>query len=125
MRCATMLERAPEYAVLLCFDVKVDKEAEELAAEMNVRIFSANIIYHLFDSFTAYQQQLLEQKKKEAAGSAVFPCVLHISQIFRSRDPIILGVDVVEGSIRMGTPLAVVKNNEATQQRQVYQLGKM
>jgi translation initiation factor 5B len=120
-----MLERAPEYAVLLCFDVKVDKEAEELATEMNVKIFSANIIYHLFDSFTAYQQQLLEQKKKEAAGSAVFPCVLHISQIFRSRDPIVLGVDVVEGSIRIGTPLAVVKNNEATQQRQVYQLGKL
>src|SRR5277367_3080991 len=125
MRCATMLERAPEYAVLLCFDVKVDKEAEELATEMNVKIFSANIIYHLFDSFTAYQQQLLEQKKREASGSAVFPCVLHISQIFRSRDPIILGVDVMEGSIRVGTPLEAVKLNETTQQRQVSQLGKM
>jgi translation initiation factor 5B len=56
MRCATMLERAPEYAVLLCFDVKVDREAEEVAAEMGVKIFSANIIYHLFDSFTAYQK---------------------------------------------------------------------
>jgi translation initiation factor IF-2 len=56
MRCGTMSERAPEYAVLLCFDVKVDREAEETAAEMGVKIFSANIIYHLFDSFTAYQK---------------------------------------------------------------------
>ena len=56
MRCGTMLERAPEFAVLLCFDVKVDKEADELAAELGVKIFSANIIYHLFDKFTAYQK---------------------------------------------------------------------
>jgi translation initiation factor 5B len=54
-----MLERAPEYAVMLCFDVKVDREAEELASEMGVKIFSANIIYHLFDKFTAYQKVFL------------------------------------------------------------------
>lgn len=64
-------------------------------------------------------------KRKEASGSAVFPCVLRIIQIFRTRDPIILGVDVVEGSIRVGTPLAAVKINEDTKERTVYSLGKM
>jgi len=125
MRCAIMVDRAPEFAVLLCFDVKIDKDAEETAAEMGVKIFSANIIYHLFDSFTAYQKELLELKRKEAAGSAVFPCVLRIIQIFRSRDPIILGVDVVEGSIRVGTPIAAVKVNESTNEKTIYSLGKM
>ena len=56
MRCATMLERAPEFAVMLCFDVKVDCEAEDMAQEKGIKIFAANIIYHLFDSFTAYQK---------------------------------------------------------------------
>lgn len=125
MRCAPMLERAPEFAVMLCFDVKIDKEAEELAAELGVKIFSANIIYHLFDKFTAYQKELLELKRKEAAGSAVFPCVLRIIQIFHSRDPIILGVDVVEGSIRVGTPIAAVKVDEVTKEKTVYNLGKV
>jgi len=55
MRTASMLERAKEYAIILCFDVKVDKEAEQLAEELGVKIFTANIIYHLFDSFKAYQ----------------------------------------------------------------------
>lgn len=64
-------------------------------------------------------------KRKEATGSAVFPCVLRIIQIFRTRDPIILGVDVVEGSIRVGTPLAAVKINETTKERTIYSLGKM
>jgi translation initiation factor IF-2 len=33
MRCATMLERAPELAVILCFDVAVDKDAERQAED--------------------------------------------------------------------------------------------
>jgi hypothetical protein len=41
------------------------------------------------------------------------------------RDPIVLGVDVTEGSIRVGTPLAAVKVNEITKERTVYNLGKM
>jgi translation initiation factor 5B len=56
IRCSTMLERAKEFAVMLCFDVKVDKEAQELADEMGIRIFTADIIYHLFDQFTAFNK---------------------------------------------------------------------
>ena len=76
-------------------------------------------------SHLSNKQDLLEQKRKEASGSAVFPCVLRIIQIFRTRDPIILGVDVVEGSIRNGTPIAAVKINEITKERTIYSLGKM
>ncbi len=44
------------FAVILCFDVKVDKEAQDIAEELGVRIFKADIIYHLFDQFTAYNK---------------------------------------------------------------------
>lgn len=56
MRTAVMLEKAKEFAVMLCFDVKVDKDAEDLAEEMGIKIFKADIIYHLFDAFKAYNQ---------------------------------------------------------------------
>lgn len=46
---------------MLCFDVKVDKEAEQLADELGIKIFSADIIYHLFDAFTAYQNVYFTQ----------------------------------------------------------------
>jgi translation initiation factor 5B len=39
MRCATMLERARELAVMLCFDVPVDKDAERIAEELGIRVF--------------------------------------------------------------------------------------
>lgn len=83
----------------MAFDVKVTPEARELADELGVKIFIADIIYHLFDQFKAYIDNLKEEKKKEAAEEAVFPCVLKIlpNCIFNKKDPIVLGVDVIEG----------------------------
>ena len=43
------------YATILAFDVKVERDAQELADNVGVKIFTADIIYHLFDSFTNYQ----------------------------------------------------------------------
>ena len=43
------------YATILAFDVKVERDANELADNLGVKIFTADIIYHLFDSFTKYQ----------------------------------------------------------------------
>ena len=40
---------AKKFAVILAFDVPVNREARELAESMGVRIFTADIIYHLFD----------------------------------------------------------------------------
>lgn len=123
MRATTMLEKAPEYALMLAFDVKIDKEAEQYALEQNIKIFSADIIYHLFDAFTAYQKQLLEQKRKDNIHSAIFPCVLKTIQIINKRNPMIIGVDVVSGSVRVGTPITVVKTDPATGAKLTLPLG--
>ncbi|KAK4524486.1 hypothetical protein GAYE_SCF03G2387 [Galdieria yellowstonensis] len=109
MRASAMLEHRKEYATILAFDVKVEKEAKELAEEYGVRIFAADIIYHLFDQFTAYMEQIRKARKEEASSDVVFPCVLRIvpNCIFNKKDPIIIGVQVVEGIARVGTPLVV------------------
>ncbi|GAA5827498.1 hypothetical protein JCM5353_002740 [Sporobolomyces roseus] len=125
MRCSAMLEKAKELAVILCFDVPVDKEAEKMAEEMGIKIFKADIIYHLFDQFTAYNASMVAAKKAEAAPTAVFPCRLNIITCFAKRDPIILGCDIIEGSLRVGTPLCVIKTDPETKKREVISLGKI
>ncbi|KAL6504196.1 hypothetical protein OROGR_026119 [Orobanche gracilis] len=109
IRASVMLEKKKEYATILAFDVKVTQEARELADELGVKIFIADIIYHLFDQFKAYIDNLKEEKKKEAADEAVFPCVLKIMPncVFNKKDPIVLGVNVLEGVAKIGTPLCV------------------
>lgn len=144
MRAATMLEKAKELACILCFDVTVDKEAERLAEEMGIRLFKgvslfffaplclqglnrpiADIIYHLFDAFTAYNAEIMEAKRKDAAPQAVWPCRLKTIAAFAKRDPIILGVDILDGTLRIGTPLCVVKIDPETQKKEIIDLGKM
>ena len=44
MRASTMLEKAKELAVILCFDVVVDKEAERLADELGIKIFKGELL---------------------------------------------------------------------------------
>ncbi|KAI6691101.1 hypothetical protein NL676_027929 [Syzygium grande] len=109
MKASVMLEKKKEYATILAFDVKVTPEARELADELGVKIFIADIIYHLFDQFKAYIDNIKEEKKKEAADEAVFPCVLKIlpNCVFNKKDPIVLGVDVLEGIAKVGTPVCV------------------
>jgi translation initiation factor 5B len=110
MRASIMHEKKmPEYATILAFDVPIDSEARAMAEESNVKIFTAEIIYHLFDQFTAYMNGLYETKKNEAQAVVVFPCVLKIlpQHIFNKKDPIVIGVEVVEGTLRINTPLYI------------------
>jgi len=92
---------------------------------MGIRLFKADIIYHLFDAFTAYNTEITEAKRKDAAPQAVWPCRLKVIAAFCKRDPIILGVDILDGTLRVGTPLAVVKVDPTTQKKDIVDLGKI
>lgn len=59
----------------------MEKEAQELADSSGVKIFQADIIYHLFDKFTAYREELKQKKREEFKQIAVFPCKLKVSLI--------------------------------------------
>lgn len=70
------------YATILAFDVKVERDAQEAADTAGVKIFQADIIYHLFDQFTAYREELKRKKREEFKSIAVFPCKLKVSLIW-------------------------------------------
>lgn len=95
--------------MILAFDVKVEREAQDMADNLGVRIFAADIIYHLFDAFTAYRDELKAQRQQEFKDIAVFPCKIRIlpQYIFNSRDPIVMGVVIEAGFLKEGTPLCV------------------
>ncbi|XP_029851651.3 eukaryotic translation initiation factor 5B [Ixodes scapularis] len=109
MKASIMLEHDTQYAVILAFDVKVERDAQELADSLGVRIFQADIIYHLFDKFMAYREELRQKKRDEFKSVAVFPCKVRILPqfVFNSRDPIVVGVSIEAGVVKEGTPLCV------------------
>ena len=56
----------------------MDRDIAAEAERMGVKIFSADIIYHLFDMFTEYYEKTKKKKQEEMAAEAVFPAVLRI-----------------------------------------------
>mmetsp|Transcript_14002 Transcript_14002/g.27530 ORF Transcript_14002/g.27530 Transcript_14002/m.27530 type:complete len:868 (-) Transcript_14002:256-2859(-) len=111
MKAAVMREHREEYSVILAFDVPASAEAKQMANEMGVQIFTADIIYHLFDMVTKYFKEIREKRRAEAAPKAVFPCVLKILPefLFNKRSPIVIGVEILDGILRKGTPLCVTE----------------
>uniref|UniRef100_A0A914QHM2 Eukaryotic translation initiation factor 5B n=1 Tax=Panagrolaimus davidi TaxID=227884 RepID=A0A914QHM2_9BILA len=108
-KAATMLEHNSEFACILAFDVPVDREVQQFADREGVRIFQANIIYHLEDSFLKYREELRLKRRRENEHLAVFPCKLQImpQNIFNARNPIVCGVVVVAGQLKKGTQICV------------------
>lgn len=96
---------------MLVFDVKVLPDAQKYAEENSIKIFTANIIYHLTGFFTKYVEQVKEERRIAEGKDAVFPCVLKQVATFRKCDPIVLGVDVQSGVIKIGTPIALYREN--------------
>lgn len=106
---SVMLEHNPEYAIIMAFDVPVTKDAQLIADKSGVKIFMADIIYHLCDKFMEHMKKIKEEKKKQVQMEAVWPCIIKVipEHCFHNKDPITAGVDVVEGVLKVGTPLII------------------
>ncbi|KAI6235010.1 Eukaryotic translation initiation factor 5B [Aphelenchoides besseyi] len=106
-KSAVMLETNPEFACILAFDVPVNRDVQQFADREGVRIFQADIIYHLERDFLAYREELKMKRRRENEHLAIFPCRLRIlpQHIFNARNPIVLGVSVEAGKLKKGTPI--------------------
>ena len=108
------IQNYKEDLCILAFDVNVNKEAQEYADKNGVAILTAEIIYHLNDKYKLLVEKCHEERKKEKMKEAIFPVKLKILPefIINRVDPIIIGVDVVEGILKKDTPLYCVEKKK-------------
>ncbi|KAL5962597.1 Eukaryotic translation initiation factor 5B [Taenia solium] len=109
MKASIMVERDKKWAVILAFDVKVDRDAQKMANEVGVQIFTEDIIYRLQTRMKEYVDALMRENRRKHANQAVFPVKLRIlpDMVFNKRAPIVIGVHVEAGLLREGTPICV------------------
>lgn len=109
LQTISMKERNPKFAVVLAFDVVITREAQEAADQAGIKIFSARIIYHLFDAFKKYCKEYEEALKEKNRAIAVFPCQLKVIDSIRAKDPMILGCAIERGQLRVGSQLCLIR----------------
>jgi translation initiation factor 5B len=102
-----------EYMCILAFEVKIDPDAIQYAKDNKITILKDETIYRLFNQYKEFALKLYNERKENARLIAIFPCVLKIieSNVFNKKNPLIMGVDIQEGDLHLGTPLIILPSN--------------
>lgn len=96
-------EKDPLQAVVLGFNIK----DESGICKNAVKVITNEVIYRLIEDFEKWQEQERKKQEQEKLKSLVKPCKIQILKgyIFRQSNPAICGVDVLAGTLKVGTPL--------------------
>ena len=126
MEAIAVKHRNKEYGVILAFNVKVLPEAKELAEKEGVRIFRHNIIYKLIEDFEGWLRQLKEEERRRELEKLIRPGKIRIIPgfVFRRSDPVIVGVEVLGGTIKPSYPLIKESGERVGSILQIQDKGK-
>ncbi|CAL6030188.1 Translation_initiation factor IF-2 [Hexamita inflata] len=102
----------PETAVVLAFDVNIDKEIYEKAKEAKVTIITAKIIYHLYDEYALFIKNWHESERERLKEDIVIPCIMKPIAIFHTKSPVLIGVKIVKGSLQLRQRVALVNGKQ-------------
>lgn len=97
-------EKDPLNSTILGFNVEL---TPGIIAYQNVKILTNNVIYKLIEDFEKYKEEEKKRLEGKKIEFLVRPCKLQIMKgyIFRQNNPAVVGVDVLEGKIKVDTPL--------------------
>jgi translation initiation factor 5B len=94
-------------ALIFAFNVKVLPDAEQEAADKNIKILSGNVVYSLIDEYKEFVEAHTQKIKEEAKERAVMPGKVKSLPgfVFRQKGPAVFGVEVLAGIVKSGYPL--------------------
>ncbi len=104
-------EKDPLQSAILGFNVEL---MPDVKAPDNVKIILSDIIYKLIEDFEKWQQEERKKLEGKEIDYLVKPCRLQILKgyVFRQNNPAVVGVEILAGTLKAGTPL--MKKDGAT-----------
>jgi translation initiation factor 5B len=119
-------EHEPLYGVVLDFNVRILPDAQEEAQNKGVRIFQANIIYHLVEDYMSWMKREQEARMAKEFEKFTMPGKLKVlpGYVFRRANPAIFGVEVVAGTIKPKYPLVGSDGHDLGEVLQIQEKGK-
>jgi translation initiation factor 5B len=114
-------QRNEMFGAILNFGVKITEDAEELADNEAIHIFSDPIIYGLVDQYLDWKSEIEAKQKALEKGNIKKPTKLKLmpDMIFRNNKPAIVGVEILSGEIE---PRDVLLNEENKRVGQIVQI---
>ena len=99
----TNLDKEPLFAVVLGFNVSVNPDVDT----SKVKIIKSDVIYKIIEGYEEWKKDKLKSLEAKELDNVVRPCKIRImpGYVFRQNNPAIVGVDVLSGILKTGTPL--------------------
>ncbi len=97
----------PLKKLIIAFNVDVDEIAAKEARDKSIKILQSNIIYKLEEGYEEFVKETKEKIKQEKLETITLPAKIKIipGHTFRVSKPAIVGVEVLEGTIKSGYKL--------------------
>ncbi|HII39563.1 TPA: translation initiation factor IF-2, partial [Candidatus Micrarchaeota archaeon] len=93
--------------VVFAFNVPIEEEVRKFAEENRVKIFEEKVIYNLIETYKRWVDEEKTREKKEAFTKLVPPAKIMVlpDSCFRVNHPCVVGVEVMEGTLRKDVEL--------------------
>jgi translation initiation factor 5B len=98
---------------ILAFSVDILDDAENLAKQAGVRIFEHDVIYRLIESYEEYVEEMEQSQQEQVLENITRPARFQIlpDHTFRQNDPAVVGVEVLSGTIKRNTNVAMFEGS--------------
>lgn len=95
----------PEFRAVIAFNSEVTDKARKMAEDKNVEIFNSEVIYESLENYTDWKKEIKDRNRQKALDSIARPAEIRTLQdhVFRSSNPVVVGMKVVEGVITSGS----------------------
>ncbi|MEN6592324.1 MAG: translation initiation factor IF-2 [Methanobacterium sp.] len=110
----------PMHGVILAFNVKVLPSAAEELKNLEVKLFSADVIYQLTEDYEEWLKAAEERRREQWLEAIIHPAKIRIipKLVFRYSKPAIAGIEVLGGTVKKdyslmrgdGTPIGKVES---------------
>ncbi|PSP32666.1 translation initiation factor IF-2 [Halobacteriales archaeon QH_10_67_22] len=104
----------PTNEAILAFGVDVLDDAADLAEQADVRTFEHDVIYRLVEAYEEYVEEIESAQQDKILENITRPARFRILEdhTFRQSDPAVVGVEVLGGTLRRNSRVALFEGPE-------------
>ena len=113
-------EKEPLQSVVLGFNVGL---IPKVKVPQNVKVFCNNIIYKLIEDFVRWQEDTKKQVEAKEIEGLHRACKIQVMKgyVFRQSNPAVVGVEILAGTLSVGTPLMKKDGTAITSAKSIQQ----
>ena len=98
---------------IVAFNLNSKPDIEKMAEKEGIKVFKGEIVYNLVDMYKKYLETCKKEIEDDHTELNIYPCKLEILPqfVFAKRNPLIFGVKLLEGQLKIGTPIIIPEKN--------------